>query len=260
MACPTTISCARQSRCDVTVFVVAGGAHRGRCANPAILVSAVRRDRRLGFCGLPIRHLEAAGGNMMTRLHAAQPCPARHSSGRSADRIGVPGEAMSRTGLAHLPAQKPSAAMLFALAAMILVLAGCSSVDQPTATRTPLPSATTTPAPTSGPLTPTRSAPSPGQTAPPQAAAAPQGPTPDYVECTDRVDYTGDPRANAEINTIGEQTGTCPEPQRPTPTPVTTSETPTVTTSSTPPVTTSNSPEPTPSTTPATSTVTPPTS
>ncbi len=235
----------------------------------------------------------------MTRLHAAQPRSARHCGGRSADRIGIPGEAMSRRGLAHLPAQKRSAAMLLALAATILALAGCSSGDQPAATRTPLPSATTTPAPTSGPPTPTRTAPSPEQTASPKAAAAPQGPTHDYVKCTDRIDYTGDPRANAEINTIGEQTGVCPEPQapadnyvectdrvdytgdpranaeinivgeqtgncpepqRPTQTPVTTSEAPTVTTSNAPPVTTSNAPEPTTSTAPPTSTVTPPTS
>ncbi len=233
------------------------------------------------------------------RLHAARPCPQRPSSGRSADRIGIPGEAMCRTGLVPLLAQKRSAALLFALAATIVALAGCSSGDQPIATRTPLPSVTTTPAPTSGPPTPTRSAPSPGHTAPPQTAAAPQGPSHDYVKCTDRVDYTGDPRANAEINAIGvqtgacpepqpaadnhvectahldytgdpranaeinaigEQTGNCPEPQRPTPAPVTTSEAPTATTSSAPTVTTSNAPEPTTSTPPATSTVTPPTS
>lgn len=31
-----------------------------------------------------------------------------------------------------------------------------------------------------------------------------------HVKCTDRIDYAGDPRSNAEINSIGEQTGTCP--------------------------------------------------
>ncbi|MFE0691347.1 hypothetical protein ACFV0Z_24720 [Streptomyces xiamenensis] len=29
--------------------------------------------------------------------------------------------------------------------------------------------------------------------------------------CTDQFDYAGDSRSNAEINTIGEETGTCPE-------------------------------------------------
>ena len=31
--------------------------------------------------------------------------------------------------------------------------------------------------------------------------------------CTDQLDYTGDPRSNAEINSIGAQTGKCPTPQ-----------------------------------------------
>jgi hypothetical protein len=31
-----------------------------------------------------------------------------------------------------------------------------------------------------------------------------------HAKCTDRIDYAGDPRSNAEINSIGEQTGTCP--------------------------------------------------
>jgi len=31
--------------------------------------------------------------------------------------------------------------------------------------------------------------------------------------CTDQLDYTGDPRSNAEINSIGTQTGKCPPPQ-----------------------------------------------
>jgi hypothetical protein len=30
------------------------------------------------------------------------------------------------------------------------------------------------------------------------------------VSCTDQIDYTGDSRSNAEINSIGEQTGSCP--------------------------------------------------
>jgi hypothetical protein len=34
------------------------------------------------------------------------------------------------------------------------------------------------------------------------------------VKCTDPLDDAGDPRPNAEINSIGEQTGTCPPPQQ----------------------------------------------
>ncbi|MBF8174796.1 hypothetical protein ACFUMJ_06360 [Streptomyces olivaceus] len=36
---------------------------------------------------------------------------------------------------------------------------------------------------------------------------------PATAKCTDQADYAGDPRSNAEINSIGEETGTCPEPQ-----------------------------------------------
>ena len=30
--------------------------------------------------------------------------------------------------------------------------------------------------------------------------------------CTNRIDYAADPRSNAEINSIGAQTGRCPRP------------------------------------------------
>ncbi|MFI7002837.1 hypothetical protein [Nocardia sp. NPDC050175] len=36
------------------------------------------------------------------------------------------------------------------------------------------------------------------------------------VICTERFDYTGDPRTPAEINTLGEWNHKCPEPIRPT--------------------------------------------
>ncbi|WP_211246590.1 hypothetical protein, partial [Amycolatopsis taiwanensis] len=35
------------------------------------------------------------------------------------------------------------------------------------------------------------------------------------ASCTDQINYAGDPRSNAEINSIGEQTGTCPPVQKP---------------------------------------------
>jgi hypothetical protein len=38
------------------------------------------------------------------------------------------------------------------------------------------------------------------------AAATPQ----QHQKCTDLIDYAGDPRSNAEINSIGALTGICP--------------------------------------------------
>ncbi|MCF3141834.1 hypothetical protein [Streptomyces platensis] len=34
------------------------------------------------------------------------------------------------------------------------------------------------------------------------------------ARCTDQINYAGDPRSNAEINTIGEKTGHCPMPEK----------------------------------------------
>ncbi|CAM5432335.1 Secreted protein OS=Streptomyces tendae OX=1932 GN=GUR47_26505 PE=4 SV=1 [Streptomyces tendae] len=42
------------------------------------------------------------------------------------------------------------------------------------------------------------------------SSGAPKG---DRAKCTDQRNYAGDPRSNAEINSIGEETGTCPAPQ-----------------------------------------------
>jgi hypothetical protein len=33
------------------------------------------------------------------------------------------------------------------------------------------------------------------------------------VSCTNQINYAGDPRSNAEINSIGAQTGYCPPVQ-----------------------------------------------
>ena len=46
---------------------------------------------------------------------------------------------------------------------------------------------------------------------PPTPRLAP--PAPD-VSCTDQVNYAGDTRSNAEINSAGERTGSCPLPQK----------------------------------------------
>ncbi|MFF0625118.1 hypothetical protein, partial [Streptomyces sp. NPDC004296] len=34
------------------------------------------------------------------------------------------------------------------------------------------------------------------------------------LRCTDQINYAGDPRSNADINTIGEKTGHCPTPEK----------------------------------------------
>lgn len=61
------------------------------------------------------------------------------------------------------------------------------------------------------------------------------------VKCTDKIDYTGDPRSNAEINLLGEQNGgTCPAPIKDTPTATaTTTVAPTTTVTTSPPAATS---------------------
>lgn len=41
-------------------------------------------------------------------------------------------------------------------------------------------------------------------------AALPPGPSDPHQKCTDQYDYAGDSRSNAEINSIGSDTGTCP--------------------------------------------------
>ena len=46
------------------------------------------------------------------------------------------------------------------------------------------------------------------------APAAP-GPATESTKCTDQINYVGDPRSNAEINSIGEQMGSCPAPLPP---------------------------------------------
>ncbi|WP_433683150.1 hypothetical protein [Nocardia sp. CA-119907] len=67
------------------------------------------------------------------------------------------------------------------------------------------------------------------------------------VKCTDKINYAGDPRSNAEINSIGERDGKCPEPIQPT---TTSSAAPTLTTTLAP--TTAPSPTTTVTTTTAT--------
>ena len=47
------------------------------------------------------------------------------------------------------------------------------------------------------------------------AAPAAPGPATESTKCTDQINYVGDPRSNAEINSIGERMGSCPAPLPP---------------------------------------------
>ncbi|MGI5129661.1 hypothetical protein ACQEVB_22835 [Pseudonocardia sp. CA-107938] len=55
-----------------------------------------------------------------------------------------------------------------------------------------------------GCATPVGAAPTQPPTTPAQASD---------TSCTNRIDYAGDPRSNAELNSLGERTGTCPTPR-----------------------------------------------
>lgn len=90
---------------------------------------------------------------------------------------------------------------------MALLIAGCGTEGSGnTGTTPPAPSTTyevPTPSPTQSVTPPTLPA-----TAPKPTAAQSD------VKCTDRVDYAGDSRSNAEINSVGADTGKCPAPER----------------------------------------------
>lgn len=97
------------------------------------------------------------------------------------------------------------------------LLTGCTSPSN-TAGSAPAPS----PVPTTTATTATAATPStPARTSPSQRTAtagktqrsggsAPPGPRTGGASCTNLYDYAGDSRSNAEINSIGESTGTCP--------------------------------------------------
>lgn len=63
-----------------------------------------------------------------------------------------------------------------------------------------------------GKATSFHTSPSTSTAAPAQRTATPSTGTPVKAgtKCTDQINYAGDPRSNAEINSIGEQTGHCP--------------------------------------------------
>ncbi|WP_033254329.1 lipase chaperone [Kitasatospora phosalacinea] len=74
-----------------------------------------------------------------------------------------------------------------------------SSAASPTAPSAASPAAGASATPTTGGKTPAKSS------STPKASG---------TKCTDQLDYAGDSRSNAEINSIGDSTGTCPPVKR----------------------------------------------
>ncbi|WP_157574095.1 hypothetical protein [Nocardia jejuensis] len=80
-----------------------------------------------------------------------------------------------------------------------------------------------------------------------------EGPPPEhlgvdhYVKCTDKINYAGDPRSNAEINLLGEQNGgDCPAPVSATTSPATSAATTSTAATTTVAPTTTEAPKTTP--------------
>ncbi|QLH22810.1 hypothetical protein [Streptomyces sp. Rer75] len=104
-----------------------------------------------------------------------------------------------RTALRH--GRKAAAAVIIAVAA--LGLTACQDGDTGASSPSSSPSA-------SAPQSPSATA----KTAQGAANDKPSGtPKKPGVSCTDQINYAGDSRSNAEINTIGEDTGYCPPVQ-----------------------------------------------
>ncbi|WP_067082195.1 hypothetical protein [Streptomyces hygroscopicus] len=105
-----------------------------------------------------------------------------------------------RTALRHT--RKAAAAMLIAVAALGLTACQDGETDSSSAS-----SASSASASASTPQS-AASTPKAGQGS---ASSTPSGtPKKDGMKCTDQINYAGDPRPNAEINSIGENTGYCP--------------------------------------------------
>lgn len=111
-----------------------------------------------------------------------------------------------RTTLRH--ARKAAAAMLIAVAAFGLT--ACQDGDTSTSSS---PSASA-----SAPQSPTSTA-KPAQDSTTDSTTDPTKGTPSGTpkkpdtKCTDQINYAGDPRSNADINSIGEETCYCPPVQ-----------------------------------------------
>ncbi|MFI0774826.1 hypothetical protein [Streptomyces sp. NPDC021212] len=100
--------------------------------------------------------------------------------------------------LSTLRARKAAAAMAIAVAA--LGLTACQGNEKGASSSQDRTSASATQ--------------SPGSSGKADGAKASKGvPNKPDVKCTDRINYAGDPRDNATINSIGSDTGTCPPVQ-----------------------------------------------
>lgn len=115
-----------------------------------------------------------------------------------------------------------SSALLGALVA--LTLSACSAVETPApvSAPAPLPVAVAPALPVAAPpVAPRPTTTSPRSTTKPRPTTR-KTPKPvttnqfgdevDTSKCTNRINYANDPRGNAEINSIGAQTGKCPKP------------------------------------------------
>ncbi|MFH8806966.1 hypothetical protein ACH4GZ_06865, partial [Streptomyces hygroscopicus] len=103
-----------------------------------------------------------------------------------------------RTALRHT--RKAAAAVLIAVAALGLTACQDGETDSSSASSASSASASN---PQSAASTPKAGRGS--------ASSTPSGtPKKDGMKCTDQINYAGDPRPNAEINSIGENTGYCP--------------------------------------------------
>lgn len=115
-------------------------------------------------------------------------------------------------------------AAIIALAVAVLVGAGAAYATHKIDTANnpaPLPTPVTTSTPTTNnSVTPTAT---PRRTTTPPTSTTTRRPTTtstrtsnaaaeSNVKCTNQIDYGSDPRDNATINSIGEQTGHCPKP------------------------------------------------
>ncbi|CAL9499885.1 hypothetical protein SUDANB140_03425 [Streptomyces sp. enrichment culture] len=119
-----------------------------------------------------------------------------------------------RTVEEYVMSARKTPVLALAAVALGLALTACGGNDGTGDDAAPATPAATATATAQSPAPADTAAAGTGSTAP-DTAAPEQGTqdTADAAKCTDRIDYAGDPRPNAEINSIGEETGTCPEPQ-----------------------------------------------
>ncbi|MBM9503047.1 hypothetical protein [Actinacidiphila acididurans] len=103
--------------------------------------------------------------------------------------------------------------LTLAAVALCLSLTACGNNGTDRTARASSAAASASVAGTASPRTTPMASDSQQPTGAPARTAASGTPNQAGVSCTNQLDYAGDPRSNAEINTIGEQTGYCPPAQ-----------------------------------------------